>query len=106
MQDKNWTDASGRKGKGLGAYRFTNDYGDINDYSPIFDPTVFSPQGDEYKPGIHASTAIDNLYFVFNCCKLILQTLCWCHHLYVCENNKKMFAAESELRAEIMLTAR
>ena len=34
-------DASGRKGKGYGAYRFTEQYGDINDYSPIYDRTSF-----------------------------------------------------------------
>ena len=33
-------DASGRKGKGYGAYRFTEQYGDINDYSPIYDRTL------------------------------------------------------------------
>ena len=37
-------DASGRKGKGYGAYRFTEQYGDINDYSPIYDRTFLPAQ--------------------------------------------------------------
>lgn len=106
MQDKNWRDASGRKGKGLGAYRFTNDYGDINDYSPIFDPTVFSPQGDEYKPGILPSTAIVHLYSIFTWCKLILQAHCWCQYSEVCGSDRIYFAAESDYRAEILCRTR
>ena len=37
--------------QGFGAYKFTREYGDINDYSPIFDPTTFAIEGDQYKPG-------------------------------------------------------
>ena len=51
VKKKGWKDSSGREGKGLGAYRFTREYGDINDYSPIYDPTQFSAEGARYKPG-------------------------------------------------------
>ena len=37
--------------QGFGAYKFTAEYGDINDYSPIYDPTKFAADGNQYKPG-------------------------------------------------------
>jgi len=51
MKKKGWRDASGRPGKGYGVYRFTDDYGDLNDYSPIYDPTTWSNTGEVYQPG-------------------------------------------------------
>jgi len=57
MKRKDWHDASGRKGKGYGVYRFTDDYGDLNDYSPIYDPTTWSDTGATYQPGTLGITA-------------------------------------------------
>lgn len=47
MKDKNWTDAQGRKGKGLGVYRFADKYGvrKKNIFHPhlSFSPGFFFP---------------------------------------------------------------
>merc|ERR1712118_273273 len=37
MNKKGWIDSQGRKGKGLGVYRFANKYGaNVDGYSPIY----------------------------------------------------------------------
>jgi len=52
MKDKNWKDSQGRKGKGFGVYRFSDKYGaNVDGYSPIYTPDLWSEGGDSYKLG-------------------------------------------------------
>merc|ERR1712007_158178 len=52
MAKKNWVDSQGRKGKGLGVYRFSNKYGgNIDGYSPIYTPDYWSESGDTFSLG-------------------------------------------------------
>jgi len=52
MSKKGWLDSSGREGKGLGVYRFSGKYGaNVDGYSPIFTPDIWSPSGDTYQLG-------------------------------------------------------
>jgi len=58
MQDKNWIDSQGRKGKGLGVYRFQDKYGaNVDGYSPIYTPDIWSESGGSYKLGTNALVA-------------------------------------------------
>eukprot|EP00210_Caulerpa_lentillifera_P001234 g1190.t1 len=58
MKDKNWTDPQGRKGKGLGVYRFADKYGaNVDGYSPIYSPDTWSASGSEYKLGTRGLVA-------------------------------------------------
>ncbi|KIZ04041.1 Photosystem II polypeptide, chloroplastic Flags: Precursor [Monoraphidium neglectum] len=52
MEKKGWVDAQGRKGKGIGVYRFANKYGaNVDGYSPIYTPDRWTESGDSYKLG-------------------------------------------------------
>jgi len=52
MKDKNWRDSQGRKGKGFGVYRFADKYGaNVDGYSPIYTPDVWSEGGNQYTLG-------------------------------------------------------
>ncbi|KAK9917550.1 hypothetical protein WJX75_005670 [Coccomyxa subellipsoidea] len=52
MQDKNWVDSQGRKGKGFGVYRFASKYGaNVDGYSPIYTPDAWAETGDSYSLG-------------------------------------------------------
>mmetsp|Transcript_9373 Transcript_9373/g.11208 ORF Transcript_9373/g.11208 Transcript_9373/m.11208 type:complete len:115 (+) Transcript_9373:304-648(+) len=63
MDNPNWVDPQGRKGRGLGVYRFQNKYGaNVDGYSPIYTPDIWSDSGDSYKLG---SSAIAAWYVVF-----------------------------------------
>jgi len=65
MKDKNWVDSTGRKGKGLGVYRFSDKYGtNVDGYSPIFSPDEWSESGAEYKLGVRGLLAWAGLVVV------------------------------------------
>lgn len=52
MRKKGWTDAQGRKGKGMGVYRFEDKYGaNVDGYSPIYTPDLWSNTGATYNLG-------------------------------------------------------
>merc|ERR1719198_918227 len=52
MDKKGWVDAQGRKGKGMGVYRFANKYGaNVDGYSPIFSPDEWSESGSTFSLG-------------------------------------------------------
>jgi photosystem II protein len=52
MEDKNWVDPQGRKGKGYGVYKFASKYGaNVDGYSPIYTPDNWSESGETYKLG-------------------------------------------------------
>eukprot|EP00879_Flechtneria_rotunda_P000163 GHRR01000233.1.p1 GENE.GHRR01000233.1~~GHRR01000233.1.p1 ORF type:complete len:147 (+),score=39.97 GHRR01000233.1:163-603(+) len=52
MDKKGWVDSQGRKGKGLGVYRFSDKYGaNVDGYSPIYTPDLWTESGDSYKLG-------------------------------------------------------
>lgn len=52
MKKKDWTDSSGRKGKGYGVYKFADKYGaNVDGYSPIYTPDAWSESGESYKLG-------------------------------------------------------
>ena len=52
MASKDWTDSQGRKGKGYGVYRFADKYGaNVDGYSPIYTPDLWSESGESYKLG-------------------------------------------------------
>merc|ERR1711966_25576 len=52
MNKKTFVDASGRKGKGYGVFRFDSKYGaNVDGYSPIWSPNEWSETGDEYSGG-------------------------------------------------------
>merc|ERR1712178_416292 len=52
MDKKGWVDSQGRKGKGLGVYRFANKYGaNVDGYSPIYTPDDWSDSGNTFSLG-------------------------------------------------------
>eukprot|EP00951_Prasinocladus_malaysianus_P013553 scaffold102631_cov46-Prasinocladus_malaysianus.AAC.1 len=52
MKNKGWTDSQGRKGKGMGVYKFQDKYGaNVDGYSPIYTPDTWSESGETYKLG-------------------------------------------------------
>ncbi|GMH41957.1 hypothetical protein BSKO_09876 [Bryopsis sp. KO-2023] len=52
MEKKGWVDSQGRKGKGLGVYQFAKKYGaNVDGYSPIYTPDIWSESGEEYSLG-------------------------------------------------------
>ncbi|CAD7703760.1 unnamed protein product [Ostreobium quekettii] len=52
MERKGWLDPQGRKGKGLGVYRFAKKYGtNVDGYSPIYTPDIWSKTGESYDMG-------------------------------------------------------
>ncbi|CAD7703759.1 unnamed protein product [Ostreobium quekettii] len=52
MEKKGWVDAQGRKGKGKGVYQFAKKYGaNVDGYSPIYTPDIWSDTGDSYSLG-------------------------------------------------------
>merc|ERR1711985_90816 len=52
MDKKGWVDSQGRKGKGLGVYRFANKYGaNVDGYSPIYIPDDWSESGNTFSLG-------------------------------------------------------
>eukprot|EP01026_Neomeris_dumetosa_P008860 TRINITY_DN1288_c0_g1_i10.p2 TRINITY_DN1288_c0_g1~~TRINITY_DN1288_c0_g1_i10.p2 ORF type:complete len:148 (+),score=16.24 TRINITY_DN1288_c0_g1_i10:119-562(+) len=52
MEKKDWIDSSGRKGTGKGVYQFAKKYGaNVDGYSPIYTPDIWSESGDSYKLG-------------------------------------------------------
>ena len=58
MEDKNWKDSQGRKGKGYGVYKFAKKYGaNVDGYSPIYTPDIWSESGGTYKLGTNALIA-------------------------------------------------
>ncbi|KFK42283.1 photosystem ii polypeptide [Arabis alpina] len=53
MDLRNGVDASGRKGKGYGVYKYVDKYGaNVDGYSPIYNENDWSPSGDVYKGGV------------------------------------------------------
>lgn len=65
MKKKDWVDSQGRKGKGLGVYRYADKYGvNVDGYSPIFTPDVWSDSGDEYSLGTKGLLAWGGLIVV------------------------------------------
>eukprot|EP00954_Amorphochlora_amoebiformis_P029856 1393741-Amorphochlora_amoeboformis.AAC.1 len=58
MDDKNWIDSQGRKGKGYGVYKFAKKYGaNVDGYSPIYTPDIWAESGNSYKLGTTALVA-------------------------------------------------
>merc|ERR1712146_875559 len=58
MENKNWVDSQGRKGRGYGVYRFEKKYGaNVDGYSPIYTPDIWSESGGTYKLGTNALIA-------------------------------------------------
>merc|ERR1712118_9679 len=52
MNKSGWVDSQGRKGKGLGVYRFANKYGaNVDGYSPIYSPDEWSDSGSTFALG-------------------------------------------------------
>merc|ERR1712118_203635 len=52
VNKKGWVDSQGRKGKGLGVYRFANKYGaNVDGYSPIYTPDDWSDSGNTFSLG-------------------------------------------------------
>ncbi|KAL6759939.1 photosystem II 10 kDa polypeptide PsbR-domain-containing protein [Haematococcus lacustris] len=52
MGKKDWVDAQGRRGKGMGVYRFEGKYGaNVDGYSPIYTPDQWTQSGDAYTLG-------------------------------------------------------
>jgi photosystem II protein len=77
MSKKGWTDSQGRKGKGLGVYRFENKYGaNVDGYSPIYTPDQWADSGDSYKLGTKGLIAWAGLVLVLLgvCINLIVST--------------------------------
>lgn len=65
MDKKGWVDAQGRKGKGYGVYRFANKYGaNVDGYSPIYTPDLWTESGDSYKLGTKGLIAWAGLVLV------------------------------------------
>ncbi|WIA34044.1 hypothetical protein OEZ86_012423 [Tetradesmus obliquus] len=65
MQKKGWVDAQGRKGKGYGVYRFQDKYGaNVDGYSPIYTPDLWTEGGDAYKLGTKGLIAWAGLVLV------------------------------------------
>jgi len=52
MKKAGWKDASGREGKGYGVFRYADKYGaNVDGYSPIYTPDIWSESGDTYTLG-------------------------------------------------------
>ncbi|GIL50074.1 hypothetical protein Vafri_6393 [Volvox africanus] len=65
MSNKEWKDASGRKGKGFGVYRYESKYGaNVDGYSPIYTPDLWTESGDSYKLGTKGLIAWAGLVLV------------------------------------------
>jgi photosystem II protein len=65
MDKKGWVDAQGRKGKGMGVYKFADKYGaNVDGYSPIYTPDLWSETGDTYKLGTKGLIAWAGLVLV------------------------------------------
>merc|ERR1719238_2374826 len=65
MNKSGWVDSQGRKGKGLGVYRFANKYGaNVDGYSPIYSPDEWSDSGDTFTLGTKGLIAWAGLLFV------------------------------------------
>merc|ERR1712187_303636 len=60
-----WVDPQGRKGKGVGVYRFANKYGTNADgYSPIYSPDEWSESGRTFSLGKKSLIAWGGLLLV------------------------------------------
>jgi len=65
MKQKGWVDSQGRKGKGYGVYKFEDKYGaNVDGYSPIYTPDLWSETGDTYKLGTKGLLAWAGLVLV------------------------------------------
>merc|ERR1712124_120735 len=65
MNKKGWVDPQGRKGKGLGVYRYANKYGaNIDGYSPIYSPDEWSEAGNTFSLGTKGLLAWAGLLLV------------------------------------------
>jgi photosystem II protein len=65
MDKKGWVDSQGRKGKGIGVYRFADKYGaNVDGYSPIYTPDQWAETGDSYKLGTRGLIAWAGLVLV------------------------------------------
>merc|ERR550514_1547558 len=65
MNKKGWVDSQGRKGKGLGVYRYANKYGaNIDGYSPIYSPDDWSSSGSTFSLGTKGLLAWAGLLLV------------------------------------------
>merc|ERR1711998_179889 len=65
MNKKGWIDSQGRKGKGLGVYRFANKYGaNVDGYSPIYTPDDWSESGNTFSLGSKGLIACAGLLLV------------------------------------------
>merc|ERR1712093_235424 len=65
MNNKNWIDSQGRKGKGYGVYRFSAKYGtNVDGYSPIYSPDEWSESGDVFTLGTKGLIAWAGLLLV------------------------------------------
>jgi len=65
MGKKGWTDSQGRKGKGYGVYKFQDKYGaNVDGYSPIYTPDLWTESGDSYKLGTKGLIAWAGLVLV------------------------------------------
>ncbi|PNW81805.1 hypothetical protein CHLRE_06g261000v5 [Chlamydomonas reinhardtii] len=65
MNKKDWKDASGRKGKGYGVYRYEDKYGaNVDGYSPIYTPDLWTESGDSYTLGTKGLIAWAGLVLV------------------------------------------
>ncbi|KAG2483632.1 hypothetical protein HYH03_017510 [Edaphochlamys debaryana] len=65
MAKKDWKDASGRKGKGYGVFRFQDKYGaNVDGYSPIYTPDQWAETGDSYSLGTKGLLAWGGLVLV------------------------------------------
>merc|ERR1719198_1847103 len=65
MNKKGWVDSQGRKGKGLGVYRFASKYGaNVDGYSPIYSPDEWSESGNTFTLGTKGLIAWAGLLLV------------------------------------------
>lgn len=65
MGQKGWVDPQGRKGKGYGVYKFQDKYGaNVDGYSPIYTPDLWTESGDSYKLGTKGLLAWAGLVLV------------------------------------------
>lgn len=65
MKKKGFVDATGKKGKGYGVYRFADKYGtNVDGYSPIYSPDEWAESGGSYKLGVRGLLAWAGLLVV------------------------------------------
>merc|ERR1711881_219278 len=65
MNKKGWIDSQGRKGKGLGVYRYASKYGaNVDGYSPIYSPDEWSETGNTFSLGTKGLLAWAGLLLV------------------------------------------